>query len=228
MNLLDIYNTSSYGLDGLLIVWKIFLVIMGFVLVAAVLTLIGQWKLFKKAGQDGWKAIIPIYNTYILCQITGVNPWWILIVFGCGFIGGIFPVLSFVASIASLYFNVLLAISTARSFGKDDSYAIGLILLSPVFYLILGCGESSYVGAKPMNDVILNAIMKQTGNTSSQGNGVTNGGFSSNSTTTSPTEVLSDSSVSDTKQNGTIQFCSQCGTRISEHDRFCPNCGREI
>lgn len=33
------------------------------------------WKLFKKAGKNGWEAIIPFYNEYILIKIAGLH-WW--------------------------------------------------------------------------------------------------------------------------------------------------------
>ena len=34
-----------------------------------ILVIIGQWKMFEKAGESGWKALIPIYNLYILYKI---------------------------------------------------------------------------------------------------------------------------------------------------------------
>ena len=48
---------------------------------AIICSIIGKWKIFEKAGEEGWKAIIPVYNTYILCQITGTNPYWLIVVF---------------------------------------------------------------------------------------------------------------------------------------------------
>lgn len=36
---------------------------------------IALWKLFKKAGKNGWEAIIPFYNTYTLTEVAGLN-WW--------------------------------------------------------------------------------------------------------------------------------------------------------
>lgn len=50
------------------------------------------------------------------------------------------------ALIVSIYFVVLLNVSLARSFNKPDSYAIDLILLPVVFYLMLGIGSTIYVG----------------------------------------------------------------------------------
>lgn len=39
-------------------------------LVIAILVIVAMWKIFKKAGEPGWKAIIPIYNNYILFKIV--------------------------------------------------------------------------------------------------------------------------------------------------------------
>jgi len=36
-----------------------------------VLAIVGLWKIFTKAGEEGWKAIIPYYNLYVLCKIVG-------------------------------------------------------------------------------------------------------------------------------------------------------------
>lgn len=32
-----------------------------------VLQIIGWWKIFTKAGEAGWKSLIPLYNLYISC-----------------------------------------------------------------------------------------------------------------------------------------------------------------
>ena len=41
-----------------------------FMLVVYVLAVIGLWKMFEKAGEHGWMAIIPIVNTYKLFKIA--------------------------------------------------------------------------------------------------------------------------------------------------------------
>ena len=35
----------------------------------------GWWMIFTKAGEDGWKAIIPIWNILVLLKIVG-REWW--------------------------------------------------------------------------------------------------------------------------------------------------------
>lgn len=45
-------------------------------LVFAVMVIIGQWKIFEKAGEKGWKSIIPIYGQYVLFKIAGIKNWF--------------------------------------------------------------------------------------------------------------------------------------------------------
>jgi signal peptidase I len=50
-------------------------------------TVAGLWKIFEKAGEQGWKALVPVYNYYIWLKILK-RPWWwvfILIIPGVGF-----------------------------------------------------------------------------------------------------------------------------------------------
>src|SRR6185312_11404554 len=51
------------------------------------LTVAGLWKIFEKAGEKGWKALIPVYNYYIWLKIVK-RPWWWIFIFlipGVGF-----------------------------------------------------------------------------------------------------------------------------------------------
>ena len=70
------------------------------------------WKVYEKAGQPGWAAIIPIYNFYILSKITGVKNWWLIFI-----------------PIANIYILFVMYIALAKSFGKDTGFGIGLIFL---------------------------------------------------------------------------------------------------
>lgn len=33
--------------------------------------IVGMCKTFAKAGQPAWAALVPIYNTYVMCEIAG-------------------------------------------------------------------------------------------------------------------------------------------------------------
>lgn len=55
------------------------LIIIG--VAAFVLTIWGMWRVFEKAGESGWKAVIPGYNLYKLSEISGNSGWWFLAFF---------------------------------------------------------------------------------------------------------------------------------------------------
>jgi uncharacterized membrane protein YhaH (DUF805 family) len=92
---------------------------------------ISFWKIFEKAGQPGWKGIIPIYNLYILLKIVGKPGWWLLLFF--------IPLVNIVFLVWT--YNML-----SKSFGKDEAFTVGLVLLGFVFFPILGFGKAKYLG----------------------------------------------------------------------------------
>ena len=46
-------------------------------LLVLLLPVIGYWRLFEKAQQRGWKALIPFYNLFIFLRIIKRPAWWI-------------------------------------------------------------------------------------------------------------------------------------------------------
>jgi len=97
----------------------------------AILMIAACWKIFSKAGQPGWAAIIPIYNWYILCKVVGRPGWWVILMF--------IPFVNFII-------GIILCIDLAKSFGKGVGFGIGLILLGLIFFPILGFGSAQYQG----------------------------------------------------------------------------------
>lgn len=89
------------------------------------------WKVFEKAGQPGWAAIIPIYNIYIMTKIGGKPGWWVLMF--------LIPFVNFV-------FLIWLYNMISKSFGKDEGFTAGLIILGFIFWPILGFGSAKYLG----------------------------------------------------------------------------------
>ena len=48
------------------------------VIVFIILIIVAEWRIFEKAGEKGWKSLIPIYGQYILFKIIGAKAWfWI-------------------------------------------------------------------------------------------------------------------------------------------------------
>jgi len=115
-------DAASGGMTG---------VIVPISLVWLVISLAALWKIFVKMGEPGWKGIIPIYSQYIIFTRAGKPGWWVILLF--------VPCINYVA----LWF---LADSLGNLFGKGTGYKIALFLLSPIMYLVLGFGDSRYVG----------------------------------------------------------------------------------
>ena len=90
-----------------------------------------NWRIFTKAGEAGWKSIIPIWNIIVLLRIIG-RPWWWIFLF-------LIPLVGFVIA-------VIMCIDLAKSFGKGGGFAVGLILLGIIFFPILGFGSATYRG----------------------------------------------------------------------------------
>lgn len=105
-------------------------------LAIAVVGIIGLWKVFEKAGEEGWKVLIPFYNMYILFKITWGNGWLFLLL--------LIPVVHVVIPIITLY-------KLAKSFGKGVGFFFGLWFLYPVFIMILGFGPGQYRGGVQQN-----------------------------------------------------------------------------
>lgn len=124
-------------------------------LAVAIVCLIAKYKMFKKMGVDGWKSLIPMVSDYVQMEATGVNQKWLLVMTFGGVIAAI-PFLGWLAfAAAAIYYTILMNVSLAKAFGKSTGFAVGLILLAPVFLIILGFSkDAKFQGADPMNDII--------------------------------------------------------------------------
>lgn len=105
-----------------------------FVLLLSIVSIVAMWKIFEKADEAGWKAIVPIYNTYTLFRIAGRNGWWLLLLF---------------VPIVNIVILFMISIDLAKHFGKDTFFGVvGLVFFSFIGYLILAFGDAKYVGPK--------------------------------------------------------------------------------
>ena len=114
--------TSDYQFPtGLMIILLLFVIF----------SIAAMWKVFTKAGQPGWAAIIPIYNIYIMTKIGGKPGYWTLL---C-----LIPFLNII-------FIIWLYNMISKSFGKDEGFTAGLVFLGVIFWPILGFGSAKYLG----------------------------------------------------------------------------------
>ena len=86
-----------------------------FILLSFVSTTIGLWKLFEKAGEQGWKVLIPIYNFYIWLKIIKKPMWWF-----------VFLAIPFI----NVFVILLMVVELAKCFQK---YGLGEQALSAIF-----------------------------------------------------------------------------------------------
>ena len=106
--------------------------VIGLVWLAVVLLMVAAlWKIFAKAGEPGWAAIVPIYNLLVILKIVGRPVWWIVLL---------------LVPFVNLIVAFVLAFDLAKAFGKGAGFALGMIFLGPIFYPILGFGDAKYSG----------------------------------------------------------------------------------
>lgn len=101
------------------------------ILLLAIFMIACMWKIFTKAGKPGWASIIPIYNYIVELEIVGKPIWWLFLM--------LIPVVNIVFAIWVI--NLL-----SKSFGKDEGFTVGLILLPIIFLPILAFGSAQYIG----------------------------------------------------------------------------------
>lgn len=122
-----------------------------------VLMVAAQWKIYVKAGEEGWASLIPIYNLIVMLRIIRRPPNWIiryLVVIGVIILGGVFlglesfligGLLYGVGIIGIIVLSIMDVNKLSLAFGKDSGFTVGLIFLPFIFYPILGFGDAQYV-----------------------------------------------------------------------------------
>lgn len=147
------------ALAGSIIVF-VFMIIF----IAWLIAIIAMWKIFKKAGEPGWKVLIPVYNTYTLYKIIGLSFWkWLFfpglfigfLSAASGYFVGVSDEYIFMSSILSsigfvieIVILVKFASAFAKAYGKSKPFAVGLFFFPTLFQLILGYGSAKYVKNK--------------------------------------------------------------------------------
>ena len=94
----------------------------------SIVSIVAMWFLFEKAGEAGWKAIIPLYNAYTMFKIIYGNGWKCLLL--------LVPLLNIVVSIMYCY-------RIAQVYGKSTLFSILTIFFSPIMLIILAFDKSA-------------------------------------------------------------------------------------
>ena len=149
------YNISTAnaaatgGIAAIGIGLMIFMIVL--CLAVSIFSIIVTWKMFQKAGEEGWKSIIPVYNKIILFKIIGYK-WYYILFFALGFV----PV---VGRIALVLFGAHYNIKLAKSYGQSIGFGIGLFLVKPVFGAIIAFSKDiNYIGPTVNGDIDFNDL----------------------------------------------------------------------
>ena len=174
-----------------------------------VIYIIGRWKLYEKAGREGWKSIIPFYNDWVYVEMAGLSSW---------------------------YFLLLIAgtISVAVNINDDIRISNGMFSLATY----VGMFFCNYNISKKLHKDTLNAILmtifpfimipliglsnKYTwdDNVVVSSNGPIDD-INRNNNINKEKDMNEDKS-----QN--YKFCGNCGAKIDKDSKYCSNCGKEI
>ena len=208
----SMFNSSNAGAESALAVLGIFVIfIIILCIIAIAFKVIARWIFFKKCGEDGWKAIIPFYNDYVLLKISGLNWWWILIIYAgtilttfkstinlaqnsdssisLGAFAAVLTLLSLTVSLASLFARINQSYNISKKFNKSGGTAVLLVLFEPIMLLVLGLSKNDQYDSSV--EVSPNGLIGATPSASRQ-------------------------SV----------YCPDCGTEVKQD--FCPNCGKKV
>ena len=224
----DVVNTAS-TVGGLVAGALIFLLVVSIIaIVFAILMIIGQWKCFKKAGYNGWEALIAGHNQFVNCTFAGANPILVLVLM-FGSVVSIIPILGALAYLGFvIYYQFHVGIKTAKAFGKGTGFGVALAIpvSAPIAWFILGKDDVKYVGVKKDNNVGQNTSVN---NQQPMPNPVYN---EPQTTVVEPTIVapVIDQPIEPVISEQSVQnnACSRCGAPTNQGDRFCMNCGNQL
>jgi hypothetical protein len=94
-----------------------------------VVSIICMWKIFDKAGQKGWLAIIPILNWVTLLKVVHKEIWWIILL---------------LIPCVNIFVIIIVIWNLAKAFGHGGGWGLGLIFLPFIFGPMLAFGSSRY------------------------------------------------------------------------------------
>ena len=144
------------AISNLIVLGGIYLIVA---LIWWLLQIAANWRIFTKAGEAGWKSIIPVYSDYVSYKIAWQPSYfWLTLILGiiasvisAATTGGdgtnttILLVISLIRLIMGII-SIMYSFKLAKAFGRGTVFALGLIFLQPIFLLILGFGNDNYYG----------------------------------------------------------------------------------
>ncbi len=161
------YNSDSCGWGAIaaFVLGTLIILFVALIILTA-FTIIARWLFFKKCGEAGWKAIVPVYNELTLLKTANMNWWWIFIIYITSILSGFSSTFSsyvqsadsiFLSMISVLFSLFVLAVSVfaviakvgegyniMRKFHWHGAFTILFVLFEPIMLLILASSSAVY------------------------------------------------------------------------------------
>lgn len=198
---MNLYDLLWGGLVGLSIFAVVLIVI---IMAGLVIYLAGLFQVFKKAGRNGWEAIVPIYSIYVLVRIAGLNWWYFLLIIS----GSIMNILGSdylgeLCDIGMMIGTFFVWYNISKKFHKDTVMAVLMTIFPFIMIPIMGF-SSEYVFDDSV-EVSLNGPI--------QGENV---------------KSKQKQAENDFNYQKRVNYCGNCGGKIDCDVKYCPHCGKEI
>ena len=128
-----------------------FVILAAFAVIRYLMKGIGYAKMYRKAGEAGWKAFIPVFNTYNNYKIAWNGKMFFLyaaLTIASTILGvyteGVMAMIAGVISLGIIILAVKQNVKMAKAFGKGAGTGIALILFPGITALILGLGKAEF------------------------------------------------------------------------------------
>ena len=104
-----------------------------------IVSIVATMRVYSDMGESGWKAIVPIYGTYVLAGLVTPYPWIGLLILVPG---------------VGQFVSMFLFFCLGKAYGKSVAYSICLGIFFPVMIIHLAFkGMGVYSGPVDLSDI---------------------------------------------------------------------------
>ena len=159
---LDLSNEEAAWLIWLFAGLGILLIPLAIVgIILRILRIIALWNAFERAGEPGWKALVPIYCSYIQYKLSGMKNWFwygLLIAVIAWIVAACIPdqqeLITNIGSAITWIIYIVMLFKFAIKYGWGVFTSILFVLFYPICILVLGFGNYPYEGKKAEETVV--------------------------------------------------------------------------
>lgn len=152
LNEMNLTNEEAAWLIWLMAGLGMLLIPLAFAgLILRILRIIALWKAFERAGEPGWKALIPVYCSYIKYKLAWIKSWFwysLLIALIFWVIAGCIPdqqeMITNIGCLVTWIIYIVMLFKFARKYGWGVFASVLFVIFYPICVLVLGFGNYPY------------------------------------------------------------------------------------